>query len=487
MQNKESNNINKMLLAIFAFFGIVYIGGVFKEYLGGVRGLGFLMIVVSISVITNLFSIIEYKRNKLSRKIPWILAIGFCILYTITLLTTNTVTTYVIGFVYVIALILCRDIKLMRVVVIWCTIIISIFFYNLLSVGNVTESLVVFCSTLTFMPVGLFVTKNLKDVRDVANNAMEEIKNKNIEQEKMITDMKKIAEVISEKFATLNNIMNEFNESNLEVNSSILEIRTGASKTALEIEEETLLIDEIKNKIEDATKASKIVDNYSVDADNAVNIGIEKVKILLNKSDFVNQKNIEVNDAIKRLESNFSNISTITDIISQIAEQTNLLSLNASIEAARVGEAGRGFAVVAEEIKKLAEESKNNADNIGSILAELKKDTELAVSQVENLLKESTEQQGLVYDTNDAFAKIQINMKTVKNEINEVSDMMKDVLDNSEKVHESISNISAISEETMATSEHTAIISNESSNKLEAVKDISNTIGDVIKEIEKYI
>lgn len=60
-------------------------------------------------------------------------------------------------------------------------------------------------------------------------------------------------------------------------------------------------------------------------------------------------------------------INELTNQILQISSQTNLLALNASIEAARAGEAGRGFAVVAEEIRQLADSSKNTADNIQAI------------------------------------------------------------------------------------------------------------------------
>lgn len=485
MDNNKSNN--KIILGIFAFLGIVYIGGALSQYLKGNRPIGFVYMVVATTIISHIISVIEYKKSPLSKKIPWIFSVSYCVLFSIILSSTDIVTTYVIAFIYIIAIILYRDLNLIKFVSTWCSITIFIYIYKVLSAGNSSEALVMFATTITFIPLGLFVTKRFKSITDIADKTMEEVKNKNIEQQKMIDDMKNIAEVISEKFDMLNYIMNEFDESNLELSRSILEIKNGASKTALEVEDEAVLIDEIKNEIEEAARVGGVVEKYSIDADNTVNMGIEKVKMLLKKSDFVKGKNTEVNDSMKRLESKFSNIASITEIISQIAEQTNLLSLNASIEAARVGEQGRGFAVVAEEIKKLAEESKNNAANIEAILTELKKDTEVSVLQVESLLKESSEQQELVQDTNDAFNKIQINMKTVRSEINVVSEKMRDVLDKSEKVHESISNLSAISEETMANSEHTVIISDENSNKLEEVKDIYNTVGNIVKEIEKYI
>lgn len=83
------------------------------------------------------------------------------------------------------------------------------------------------------------------------------------------------------------------------------------------------------------------------------------------------QRTTEVVDAMKSsMERNIEEskkiekISSLTESILEIAEQTNLLALNASIEAARAGEAGRGFSVVAEEIGKLADNSRNNANAI---------------------------------------------------------------------------------------------------------------------------
>jgi methyl-accepting chemotaxis protein len=78
---------------------------------------------------------------------------------------------------------------------------------------------------------------------------------------------------------------------------------------------------------------------------------------------------------LKELEASTNQMEDVIRVITKIARKSNLLSLNASIEAARVGEAGRAFSVVATEMKKLAEDSAQEAKKIGSLLQDLQTKT----------------------------------------------------------------------------------------------------------------
>ncbi|WP_340098890.1 methyl-accepting chemotaxis protein [Salinibaculum salinum] len=90
-------------------------------------------------------------------------------------------------------------------------------------------------------------------------------------------------------------------------------------------------------------------------------------------------------EELEALRETMTEIDEITAAINDIAEQTNMLALNASIEAARVGEDGDGFAVVADEVKSLAEQAQNQAASIETIVADVREETADTIDHIESV------------------------------------------------------------------------------------------------------
>lgn len=121
------------------------------------------------------------------------------------------------------------------------------------------------------------------------------------------------------------------------------------------------------NDVTSISDESSELDNYSKEMKQ----NAEKIKLTASNnvnaiSEKVNEILMVLNEAIADSKS-VDQVNTLTDDILNISSQTNLLALNASIEAARAGEAGKGFAVVAEEIRLLADSSREIANNIQEI------------------------------------------------------------------------------------------------------------------------
>jgi methyl-accepting chemotaxis protein len=113
-----------------------------------------------------------------------------------------------------------------------------------------------------------------------------------------------------------------------------------------------------------------------------------------------------VDKSIAKLSERSEEVGKIVGLITGIAEQTNLLALNAAIEAARAGEAGRGFAVVAEEVRKLAENSAQAASQISALIAEIQRDIQETVNEMNKAEQRIIEGDRIASDVSSRLASI---------------------------------------------------------------------------------
>ena len=197
-----------------------------------------------------------------------------------------------------------------------------------------------------------------------------------------------------------------------------------------------------------------------------------------------------VRDTVEALRNETEKIRSITDVVTQIAAQTNLLALNAAIEAARAGEQGRGFAVVAEEIRSLAEQSKQQAavistdiDNIAQIIGSV---TSSVDTEYQSLGQESQQLKDVVSNNLEHIG----NIRDVAVSIGTIITSLQEEMEAMNQVFGKVESIAAMSEENSAAAEEvtaTVQVHNEKlqdmMEKIGSFKEISVRFS---KELGKY-
>ena len=177
----------------------------------------------------------------------------------------------------------------------------------------------------------------------------------------------------------------------------------------------------------------------------------------------------EIITQVQETNTAISSINEAVDLISSITGQTNLLALNASIEAARAGQAGKGFAVVAEEIKQLASQSSQGADAIKNIANNILEKSNESVALTARIKELTEEEQGNISQTKQSFDVLSSIINDNINGVRVISDKAKRLEELKKYIIDSVSELSAISEENAASNEEvTASVANiaESINKI---------------------
>ena len=280
---------------------------------------------------------------------------------------------------------------------------------------------------------------------------------------------------------------NEIVASSQEVSVAINEIAQGASKQSEDTEETNYRMIDLSDQIDAITALSNEMDELSNKTKATTDKGMQEVESLRDRNAETNAMNGRIQQQIESLASNIANINQIITSIQGITEQTNLLALNASIEAARAGEHGKGFAVVAEEVRKLAEQSKNETDiikqTVDSILVNSKQTVAVIASNAE-LMQSQNES---VQSTEVAFKDNSELSNSIASSINELMAKLSDMLEHKNQAIMAIQSISAISEETAASAEQVSASAIDQQAELQKVGESINNMNEISKELQEVV
>jgi len=199
----------------------------------------------------------------------------------------------------------------------------------------------------------------------------------------MTLSFNRMVETLREQIQEILNGVNVIASTSSEILASTTQIASGSAETAAAISETTTTVEEVRQAAQlSSQKAKNLSDNahhvaqVSQAGQKAVDETVEGMNRIREQMDVIAQ-------TVVRLSEQSQSIGGIIASVTDIADQSNLLAVNAAIEAARAGEQGKGFAVVAQEIRNLAEQSKQSTTQVRNILNDVQKATSAAVLATE--------------------------------------------------------------------------------------------------------
>ena len=263
------------------------------------------------------------------------------------------------------------------------------------------------------------------------------------------------------------------------VTSAVNDIAQGATGQAEEVQTSASNVTEITDKMNSIMTNVSDADKQAQDMADISNTASDNFGRLMDAMQQTQDAINEITDKMNNVNQAVANVNEAVTAINSIASQTNLLSLNASIEAARAGEAGKGFAVVAEEIQKLSTESEQSADSIHEIMATLGKDTGAAIDTLARLHVTVDGQMQQGHETSESMETLTSSIKETRTMFSTVQSDASAVFDLCKKLDDSISNLSAISQENAASSEETSASMEEINREIEKINDLSSNLKEV--------
>ncbi len=185
----------------------------------------------------------------------------------------------------------------------------------------------------------------------------------------------------------LRDAINQISSSSAEILATTSQLASGASETAIAVSETTATSEEVKQTSQiSSEKARSVAESahkaasVSQEGKTAVSQNIEAIKRIKEQTEMVAESIVKLSEQTRA-------IGEITLTVNDLAEQSNLLAVNAAIEAAKAGEHGKGFTVVANEIRSLAEQSKQATIQVRKLLNDIQRTASATVMATDQVTK----------------------------------------------------------------------------------------------------
>ncbi|WP_437830914.1 methyl-accepting chemotaxis protein [Niallia taxi] len=322
----------------------------------------------------------------------------------------------------------------------------------------------------------------------------DEIGSLSISFNSMADGIKELVETIGETSQALASSSEQLSASSEESSKASEHISETIQELAASSENQMTLIASSSKGINNVTGSTERIsanaEKVAATAENTAEAskkGLRNIEEVTTQMNSINTNVGNLSVSINTLEGRIKEIGEITKAITDISSQTNLLALNAAIEAARAGEQGKGFAVVADEVRKLAEQSSQSAEQITSLISQIQVDTKTTIQSMSTAKNEVDLGLNIVQNAGNSFGEIEVSINDLVNLFEEVFVSLKELKDNTDVINVSVMEVNSMAEEAAANTENVSAATEEQVASMEEIAASSSSLANLAESLQELI
>ncbi len=378
--------------------------------------------------------------------------------------------------------------KVLTVIIIFVIVIVMLYVLVIVTAKSLSDGVKRVEGGIDKMAQGDFVThleveSPIKEFKAIAVSAENMRHNLHEALRKIVGN----AQIVDDSATEAKDKISDSQRATADINQAVSDLANGATAMAGDVQNTSDITINIGDAVENVLEAANSnLENGRAVIDESMRVQGQLSDLMVSGQN-TRQKANQVSESVGETANVVAQISQSAELIISIANQTNLLALNASIEAARAGEAGKGFAVVADNIKDLAEESNDAANEITGMLKQITDLSDKNKSLTEDIRNATEEEGDALTSMSASFEEMLSMLRETESGNKQIVNLVQTLDGDKNSILDSVEALSSVSEENAASTQETSASLSMLDSNMENVVEQAENLKQIAEELRDNV